>query len=239
MLSDLSLDEILFLDIETVPQSPGFDQLDATTQTLWEEKSRYIRERKEIGLEESYFEAGIQAEFGKIICVGLGYFSQRMGEVVFRVTTLHGHDEHHVLQELANMLDERCPKPFRYLCAHNGKEFDFPYICRRMLVNGIKLPNTLQIAGKKPWEINHLDTMELWKFGDYKHYTSVKLLAHIFGIPTPKDDISGADVRRVYYEENDIDRIAEYCKKDVISMARIFQRYVGKSFISDDAVIHV
>ncbi|MFM7814803.1 MAG: ribonuclease H-like domain-containing protein, partial [Flavobacteriales bacterium] len=181
----------------------------------------------------------IQAEFGKIICVGLGFFSQRMGESVFRVTTLHGSDEFKILQDLSNMLEERCPKPFRFLCAHNGKEFDFPYICRRMLVNGIALPQPLQIAGKKPWEINHLDTMELWKFGDYKHYTSVKLLAHIFGVPTPKDDISGADVRRVYYEENDIDRIAEYCKKDVVSMARIFQRYVGKSFVGDDAIIHV
>ncbi|MFM7730756.1 MAG: 3'-5' exonuclease [Flavobacteriales bacterium] len=239
MLNTITLDEILFLDIETVPQAADFNALDAVSQTLWEEKSRYIRERKELALEESYAEAGIQAEFGKIICVGLGFFSQRMGESVFRVTTLHGSDEFKILQDLSNMLEERCPKPFRFLCAHNGKEFDFPYICRRMLVNGIALPPPLQIAGKKPWEINHLDTMELWKFGDYKHYTSVKLLAHIFGVPTPKDDISGADVRRVYYEENDIDRIAEYCKKDVVSMARIFQRYVGKSFVGDDAIIHV
>mgnify|MGYP000141358486 CR=1 FL=1 len=239
MLSDLSLDEILFLDIETVPQSPGFDQLDATTQTLWEEKSRYIRERKEIGLEESYFEAGIQAEFGKIICVGLGYFSQRMGEVVFRVTTLHGQDEHHVLQELANMLDERCPKPFRYLCAHNGKEFDFPYICRRMLVNGIQLPNTLQIAGKKPWEINHLDTMELWKFGDYKNYTSIKVLAKIFGIPTPKDDIDGSQVRSVYYEHGDLDRIEVYCKKDVATVARLLQCYKGEQPVTDEQVVYI
>jgi uncharacterized protein YprB with RNaseH-like and TPR domain len=239
MLNTITLDEILFLDIETVPQAADFNALDAVSQTLWEEKSRYIRERKELALEESYAEAGIQAEFGKIICVGLGFFSQRMGESVFRVTTLHGSDEFKILQDLSNMLEERCPKPFRFLCAHNGKEFDFPYICRRMLVNGIALPHPLQIAGKKPWEINHLDTMELWKFGDYKHYASVKLLAHIFGVPTPKDDISGADVRRVYYEENDIDRIAEYCKKDVVSMARIFQRYVGKSFVGDDAIIHV
>ena len=125
------------------------------------------------------------------------------------------------------------------LCAHNGKEFDFPFMGRRMLINGIKLPRALNIAGKKPWEVNHLDTLELWKFGDYKHYTKLNLLAHVFNIPTPKDDIDGSMVYKVYYEEKNLERIVTYCQKDVVTIARLFLKFRGEEILVDDEVVIV
>ena len=239
MIKDLNLDEVLFLDLETVPAEADITQLTNEWKNLWEEKSRFIREKNQSSLEESYSSAGIFAEFGKIICIGLGYFAQRQGERIFRVRSIEGDDEKKVLQEFANLLESHTGKPFRLLCAHNGKEFDFPYLCRRMLVHGIQLPQLLNIAGKKPWEVAHLDTMELWKFGDYKNYTSLKLLAQLFSIPTPKDDISGADVYDVYYKEKNLERIATYCRKDVITMARVMQRFMGVTYLSDEEIIVV
>lgn len=237
MIKDLNLDEVLFLDLETVPAAADITQLTDEWRDLWEEKSRFMREKNQYSLEESYSSAGIFAEFGKIICIGLGYFAQRNGERIFRVRSIEGDDEKKVLQEFANLLESHTGKPFRLLCAHNGKEFDFPYLCRRMLVHGIHLPQLLNIAGKKPWEVAHLDTMELWKFGDYKNYTSLKLLAQLFSIPTPKDDISGADVFGVYYKEKNLERIATYCRKDVITMARVMQRFMGMTAIGDSEVV--
>ncbi len=237
MIKDLNLDEVLFLDLETVPAAADISQLPDEWKNLWEEKSRFLREKNQYSLEESYSSAGIFAEFGKIICIGLGYFAQRNGERIFRVRSIEGDDEKKLLQEFANLLESHTGKPFRLLCAHNGKEFDFPYLCRRMLVHGIHLPQLLNIAGKKPWEVAHLDTMELWKFGDYKNYTSLKLLAQLFSIPTPKDDISGADVYDVYYKEKNLERIATYCRKDVITMARVMQKFMGMAAIDDSEVV--
>ncbi|MFN5621271.1 MAG: 3'-5' exonuclease [Flavobacteriales bacterium] len=239
MLDQLRMEEVLFLDIETVPQESAFDGLDADFQKLWEDKSRYSREKHGTTVAESYSEAGIYAEFGKIICISVGYFSTRLQERVLRVTSFYGHDEHALLADFSALLETRTNHPFRLLCAHNGKEFDFPYICRRMLIQGVKLPQLLDIAGKKPWEVAHLDTMELWKFGDFKNYTSIKVLAKVFGIPTPKDDIDGSQVRSVYYEEKNLDRIEVYCKKDVVTVARLLQCFKGESPVSDDQIIYV
>jgi predicted PolB exonuclease-like 3'-5' exonuclease len=239
MLDQLRLEEVLFLDIETVPQQSDFNELDEDLKQLWTDKSKYSRERNGTTLEESYSEAGIYAEFGKIVCISVGYFALRMQERVLRVTSFYGHDEYKLLADFSELLETRTNHPFRMLCAHNGKEFDFPYLCRRMLINRIKLPLMLNIAGKKPWEVAHLDTMELWKFGDYKNYTSIKVLAKVFGIPTPKDDIDGSQVRSVYYEQNDLDRIEAYCKKDVATVARLLQCYKGETPVSDDQVVYV
>jgi uncharacterized protein YprB with RNaseH-like and TPR domain len=239
MLDQLRLDEVLFLDIETVPQQAGFEMLDDELKQLWTDKSRYSREKNGTTVEESYSEAGIYAEFGKIVCISVGYFAMRMNERVFRVTSFYGHDEYKLLADFSELLETRTNHPFRMLCAHNGKEFDFPYLCRRMLIHRIKLPLLLNIAGKKPWEVAHLDTMELWKFGDYKNYTSIKVLAKIFGIPTPKDDIDGSQVRTVYYDHGDLDRIETYCKKDVVTVARLLQCYKGESPVGEDQVVMV
>ncbi|TNE29575.1 MAG: 3'-5' exonuclease [Bacteroidetes bacterium] len=220
------MNPILFLDIETVSNQPDFSELTPEWQHLWEEKTRWQR-GEEITPAEYYKDrAGILAEFGKVVCVSLGYFKGHGADLEFRVKSLFNHDEKLILGELSELLNQHFSN--FYLCAHNGKEFDFPYLARRMVINRISLPRHLQLAGKKPWEIPHLDTMEMWKFGDRKNFTSLKLLAALFGIPTPKDDIDGSMVGPTYWLENDLDRIARYCEKDVITLARVYQFLVGE-----------
>ncbi|MBM0653832.1 3'-5' exonuclease [Capnocytophaga genosp. AHN8471] len=235
MLHKLNLNDILFLDIETVPLHEQYSELSAETQMLWEEKTRYQR-KEEFSAEEFYDRAGIWAEFGKIVCISVGYFSFRHQQRTFRVTSFTG-EEKNLLEDFSRLVNEHFSRPNKLFCAHNGKEFDFPYISRRMIINGIEIPQKLQLFGKKPWEIPHLDTMEMWKFGDYKHYTSLKLLAHILGIPSPKDDIDGSEVRNVFYNEGDIDRIATYCEKDTITVAQILLRFRNDTFLNDDEIL--
>ena len=237
MLSKLNLETILFLDIETVPQTPHFSDLDETTQQLWETKSQYQR-GEEISAEDFYHRAGIWAEFGKIICISVGFFKIQGDKRSFRATSFHG-EEVKILKDFKNLLTTHFNQANHLLCAHNGKEFDFPYIARRMIIHGIELPHKLNLFGKKPWEVPHLDTLELWKFGDYKTFTSLKLLTHVLGIPSPKDDIDGSQVYEVYYEENDIDRIITYCEKDTIAVAQILLRLRGDDLLVDDEIIHV
>jgi uncharacterized protein YprB with RNaseH-like and TPR domain len=240
MLKQLNLNKVLFLDIETVPNTENYSDLSPTFQKLWDDKIKWQAERDEKTPEEIYQRAGIFAEFGKIICISVGYFTNAdTPSMKYRTTSFAGDDEKLLLQNFANLLNSHYYRNDQYLCAHNGKEFDYPFIARRMLLNGINLPDLLDLAGKKPWDIKHLDTMELWKFGDYKHYTSLNLLANIFNIPTPKDDITGADVARVYYEENDLDRIVTYCEKDTLAVAQLLLRYKGMDLIEEDQVIRV
>ncbi|GLB48220.1 3'-5' exonuclease [Neptunitalea lumnitzerae] len=237
MLKRISLDKILFLDIETVPEFENFNELDETSQKLWELKSAYQR-KEEFSAEEFYNNAGIWAEFGKIICISVGYFVLKGDTRSFRVTTFYG-EEKQLLLEFKNLLDTHYQHPQQLLCAHNGKEFDFPYITRRMVIHSIDIPYKLNLFGKKPWEVPHLDTMELWKFGDFKNYTSLKLLTHILGIPSPKDDIDGSEVRAVFYEEKNIDRIITYCEKDTIAVAQILLRFRNEALLTDDEILHV
>lgn len=237
MISKLNLENILFLDIETVPETPSFSDLDETKQALWEHKSQYQRKDDETA-EEFYERAGIWAEFGKIICISVGYFVFRGDLRQFRVTSFHG-DETKILKDFKNLLISHFSENKHLLCAHNGKEFDFPYIARRMIINRIEIPYKLNLFGKKPWEVPHLDTLELWKFGDYKTYTSLKLLTNVLGIPSPKDDIDGSEVYRVFYEENQIDRIITYCEKDTIAVAQIFLRLRGDEILQDHEIIHI
>ncbi|WP_316803096.1 3'-5' exonuclease [Pedobacter nototheniae] len=233
MLKALDLTQVMVIDIETVPQSPSFKELPPHFQDLWAQKTHFQR-KPEQSAEEFYERAGILAEFGKIICISLGIFSVQNNKQFLRIKSFSGHNELEILNQFSALLEKQVPA--LQLCAHNGKEFDYPYLCRRMLVNGVEIPKTLQIAGKKPWEINHLDTMELWKFGDHKHYTSLNLLAAIFNIPTPKDDIDGNMVRTVYYEEQNLDRIVNYCQKDVITTAQILLKFKGMEIISAENV---
>jgi uncharacterized protein YprB with RNaseH-like and TPR domain len=239
MLNKLDLREVLFLDIETVPQAEHFHDLAEIEQELWTDKARFLMAQQELTVEQSYEHASKFAEFGKIICISVGYFTSDNHQPNFRITSFYGHNETKILSDFAALLTSYTRQPFRMLCAHNGKEFDFPYICRRMLVNSVALPELLDIAGKKPWEVQHLDTLELWKFGDRKHYTSLKLLAHIFGIPTPKDDIDGSMVRAVYYEQRDLERIMTYCQKDVITIAQLLLRYRGEPILNTDEIVIV
>lgn len=230
MLENIPLKSVLFLDIETAPLVYNYKELDNTVKEFWDTKFRYQQAESP---EKQYQKAGIYAEFAKIICISVGYFNDEH----FRIKSFYGHDEKQLLLDFVALLSSHYNKKEHLLCAHNGKEFDFPFLCRRMLINGIKLPKILNIAGKKPWEINHLDTMELWKFGDYKNYTSLNLLASVFNIPTPKDDINGADVARVYWEEKNLERIVAYCQKDVLTVAQLLVRFMGKPLIENKNLI--
>ncbi len=236
MLEHIPIEDILFLDIETVPQTSTFAELDDMGKILWEAKAAYWNNSGQT-TEEVYGKAGIYAEFGKIVCISIGYtHMQADGKLAFRTKSCYGDNEALLLHEFVAILDRFAGKKGIRLCAHNGKEFDFPYISRRMLIHGISLPTIFDLAGKKPWEVTFLDTMELWKFGDYKHYTSLKLLAHIFHIPSPKDDIDGSQVAKVYWEDKDLLRIVHYCEKDVLTIAQLFLKYQGKELIAPENV---
>ena len=233
MLNQVKAESLLFIDIETVSGTENFEQLSPKLQDLWEKKSNYFRKEEESAA-DVYQRAGIYAEFGKIVCISTGMITYKDGARRFIAKSFYGDDEKLLLEEFADMLNRFCSKPNRNLCAHNGKEFDFPYIARRMLINGVVLPDILDIAGKKPWEVQFLDTMELWKFGDYKHYTSLALLCEVFNIPTPKDDIDGSMVGEVYWKEKDLERIAIYCEKDILATAQLFLRYQGEDLIPQE-----
>lgn len=236
-LTNLDISKILFLDIETVPEVYKFSDLDDTTADLYLKKNKFLQERDDLSNDEVYKRAGVFAEFGKIVCISVGVVrTNSLGEKTLNMKSYFGYDEAKLLQEFADMLKASYNTDKHSMCGHNAKEFDFPFMARRMLLNGIDIPNILDIAGKKPWEVNLLDTMELWKFGDYKHYTSIALLCHIFKVPTPKDDISGADVARVYYEDDDLERIAMYCEKDVIALIQLFLKFRNEGLIKEENI---
>ncbi len=236
MLDELRLEDVLFLDIETVPGNADFDTLPEKMQKLWTKKAALIgRNEPDLTPAELYSRAGIYAEFGKIVCISCGFVSGHG----FRVRSYYSDEERLLLTDFASLLNRSYTGQRYLLCGHNSKEFDIPYIARRMLVNGLKLPEILNVAGKKPWEVRHLDTMDLWKFGDYKHYTSLELLAAIFDIPTPKDDIDGSQVGEVYWKEKDLERIAKYCEKDVLTTAQLLRRYLGLPLIKPEFVVSV
>ena len=213
------IQNILFLDIETVPQYSSFEDMPENMRQLWERKSQHFRDGKSPA--ESYPRAGIYAEFGKVICIGCAYFDATM---TLQFTHFSGDDEFEVLNKFSQFVRKRFSRSDSLLCAHNGKEFDFPFLCRRFLVNNIRIPQLLHLSGRKPWEVPHLDTMEMWKFGDYKAYTSLTLLASTFGIPSPKDDMDGSMVWKVYWHDNDLDRIVKYCMKDVECLVEVYLR---------------
>lgn len=226
---------LVFIDIETVSGKPNFQELTSEMQELWSKKSAYIQKNEEQNPPDLYIDrGGIYAEFGKIIVISIGYYHKEQ----FRVTSIAHHNEKKLLTNFIQKMNSFDEEKLSF-CAHNGKEFDYPYLCRRLIINHIPLPKYLQLAGKKPWEIKHIDTMELWRFGDYKNYTSLDLLAATFQIPSSKGDMDGSMVSRVYYENNDLDRIARYCEEDVIVTARVFFRMIGKEPFSDQQTIRV
>lgn len=235
MLHKIHLENILFLDIETVPEVENFEALSSKKQELFAHKTAYQREKDDSSLANFYERAGIWAEFGKIVCISVGFFNPKGSERNFRLKSFYG-EEKEILVEFKHLLEDYFYKPHHLLCAHNGKEFDFPYIARRMLIHGIALPEKLNLFGKKPWEVPHLDTLELWKFGDYKHFTSLKLLTEVLHIPSPKDDIDGSQVAKVFYEEKNIDRIIVYCEKDVIAIAQVFLRFRQEELLEEHEI---
>lgn len=232
MLQNLNIEEVLFLDIETVPITAEYEQLSENWQKLWAHKMQFQIDEGN-SAKELYTRAGIYAEFGKIVCISAGYVSQKHGEYFFRVKSFYDSDEKKLIGNFFSAWEKFSRAGKCRLCGHNGQEFDFPYIARRALVHNLKLPKIFDIAGAKPWEIKDMlmDTLQLWKFGDYKHYTSLSLLCELFNIPTPKDDIDGSQVCSIYWEENDIDRIVSYCEKDTLAVANLLLRYKGERII--------
>lgn len=235
MLENIYLENVLCLDIETVPQYKSYDECPDELKGLWAKKANQLRKHEMESDEILYKRAGIYAEFGKIICISIGIVQFTNHFRKFNLKSFFNIDEVMLLKEFKEFVNEL--EINTILCAHNGKEFDFPFISRRMIINGISLPNILNNHGKKPWEIQHIDTMELWKFGDYKNYTPLNLLAFILGINSPKDDIDGSMVAEVYYNDNDLLRIVEYCQKDVITVIQIVLRFRQEEILSNSEIV--
>jgi 3'-5' exonuclease len=242
MFSRSQIEQIMFLDIETASISPDMNALPAQMKPLWERKAGLIQERtEEQGPPAELFKkrSAIFAEFGKVVCISCGVIRFHEDRPSIKLKSFFGADEPTILSEFAVMLN-----PFisgradRNLCAHNGKEFDFPYLGRRYLINGLPLPGVFaDLQSKKPWEIRLLDTMQIWKFGDYKSFTSLELLCAVFGIPSPKDDMDGSQVGQVFWEERDYARIARYCEQDVLATAQVLLRMCGEKIRQDSAVV--
>jgi len=233
-LTDSELNKVIFLDIETVPLQNDFEQLTEEQKKLWEQKAKFDSSYKsgEISLADTYHRAGIYAEFGKIICISFGYVSIEKDGKELRIKSIFDDDEKSLLSKLLKLIQGLDKETL--LCAHSGKEFDFPYICRRLLINDLKIPKLLDLQNKKSWEVKHLDTMELWKFGDYKHYTSLDLLASIFQIESSKKEMDGSMVGKVYYEEKNLKKIVEYCELDVWVLANVFLKLNAMQIISKE-----
>ncbi len=246
MLNHISPEKIIFLDIETIPVQADFKDLPENLKPFWEKKAKTLaynssgQEEQAMSPSESFAQyAGLFAEFGKIICISVGNISFANGEKVFRLKSFAGDDETQLLKDFAEILHALKNKPGHQLCGHNIKEFDLPFVARKMIIHGLPLPEQIDVAGKKPWEVPYIDTMELWKFGSFRHQISLALMATLLGIPTPKDDIDGSQVAQVYYQERNIKRIATYCEKDVLTTAQVFLKLKGEPLINPEHVIHI
>lgn len=237
MLNNINLEKILFLDIETVPEYKDYESVPEASKSFWERKASFLSRNEDDTAESLYQRAGIYAEFGKIICISVGFLNTAEGgERQLRIKSFYGTEEIEVLEGFVKLLNTYYDDNTHLLCAHNGKEFDFPYLARRILINGLELPTLLDISGKKPWEVAHLDTMLMWKFGDFKNYTSLDLLASVFEIESSKGDIDGSDVARVYWNDEDLGRIVRYCQKDVLTIVQLILKFKGKPLLTEENV---
>jgi 3'-5' exonuclease len=234
---DRQFKNLLVIDIETASSYKSYGDMDERMQALWNKKASFLHNEDEQSVEDLYFgKSAIYAEFGKIICISVGIFTFEKSAFGLRIKSFASDNESEILNAFKNLIETKFDEKSLIMVAHNGKEFDFPYICRRMLVNDILIPEALEIRDKKPWEIQHMDTMEMWKFGDRKNFTSLELLATLFGVETSKGDIDGSMVNTVYYIENDLARISEYCKRDVLVTSQVFMKLSGLPMISEENI---
>lgn len=219
--------DLFLIDIETVPQVSNINELSGEGRKLFFDKISKTMPEK-FDEEDMYLKkAGILAEFGKVICISLGFFfKDKADRICLKIKSISGHNEKVLLDEFIAITDKFFQHKNRFQFAgHNIREFDVPFLCRRMVINQIQLPTYLHIYGAKPWDISMTDTLQWWKFGDYKNYISLHLLANILGVPTSKDDIDGSMVQHVYYKDNNLQRIVNYCQKDVVVVAQVIQRF--------------
>jgi predicted PolB exonuclease-like 3'-5' exonuclease len=240
------LKRTLVVDIETASMVVSFDKLDSRNQSFWRKKSKRLLKGHKLDhdhetLSQFYEDKGaIFAEFAKVICISVGIFDINENIDSLRIKSFYGDNEFEILNSFRDLLQGHFYDKYHHTIAgHNLKEFDIPFICRRMVINGIKLPNLLRIHGARPWQVPHLmDTLELWKFGDYKNYTSLDLLCTVLGMPSPKDNLDGSQVSKAYWEGN-IEEIKDYCEKDITATARVILKLLGETELSDDQVVIV
>ncbi len=235
----IAIHKTMFIDIETVSTVATYAELSNPLQELWIKKSKLLIKDSEDYALTFEKNAGIYAEFGKIVCISMGYFT---GDDLqqFKVKKFASHNETEILTKVFDVFNKFFLDNTFMLSGHNIKEFDVPYICRRALIIGIELPFFFKdMQNRKPWENPLLDTLHLWRFGDFKHYTSLNLLAAVFGIPTPKDDIDGSQVGEVYWKENDLERVATYCSKDVLTVAQIVLKMHNQPLIKEDSIVFI
>ncbi|MFT7589394.1 MAG: hypothetical protein ACI959_001612 [Limisphaerales bacterium] len=241
VLDQAKIEDLLFFDIETAPVAGSFEELSPELQAIWMAKEDKKRPEEVTNPADWFFDrAGISAEFGRVVCIAIGYFNRGQDGLKLRIKTIAEPDEAILLQDFQQLLDRFTASKDNFrLCGHNIKEFDIPWLCRRMLINNVPIPSLLDVSGLKPWEIVHLDTLELWRFGERRNFTSLRLMAEILGVPTPKDDIDGSEVGRVFWEEMDLDRICTYCAKDVKAVADLVLRLKGQKVLEEDQVMLV
>ena len=238
MLNSIFLSNLLCIDIETAPAFPSLEKLDAEWKDLWEIKSARLRNEKENPDEHYFNHSAIYAEFGKVLCITIGIFfrKDKKSSWKFRLKTFSGDDERKILEDFSALLKKHYSSDKYLFCGHNVREFDIPYLCRRMLALQIEIPSLMDVSGKKTYEVHWVDTMQLWRFGDYKHYTSLRLLAAVLGLPSPKTDMAGKDVGRVYWKENGLSRIVEYNRRDVITVAQMILRFKNLPLLNDNEI---
>lgn len=242
MLDNVSLPNVLFLDIETVPCQPHYEDLTEKLQKLW--TYRTSRFNTENIVEEDYFfeKAGVYAEFGKIVCISVGFlhFNPTNKEFTLRIKSFYGEEEKELLGEFLELLAKHFNNPYKYfLCGHNIKGFDIPFLCRRAIINDLPLPRILDVNNFKPWEVPYIDTMQLWKFGEYRNFTSLDLLTTSLNIPSPKNDLEGAEVGDIYWSTKDVERIKRYCERDVVAIVQLLLRFKRLPLLSAMQIISV
>lgn len=239
-MQNIVLENLILIDIETVPQHPDFDLLNEEWKQLWQEKTQ--RSLPDFTTPAEFYpqRAGVMAEFAKIICISMGYFTKQGNALQLRLKSFYGDDEKVLLQSFVTVLNQVETKNNKWSFAgHNIKEFDIPFICRRLLVNSLPIPAYLDFQNMKPWDTNMVDTFQYWRFGDYKNYTSLKLLAAAMGVPSPKDDIDGSMVADVYWKEKNLERIVTYCLKDVVTTGNIILRFKNIELLKEEQVVIV
>lgn len=241
----MGLTDILFLDIETAGQAADFDALDDRGKTLWQIKAGHIvRLQDPPDIETSALfvkKAAIYAEFGRVVNISLGWIQLVDNEHQLRLKSIYAEDERTILLEFSNLLSKHFSDPAKhFLCGHNIREFDIPFLCRRMLVHGIPLPSILDIGGKKPWQVTHLfDTFEWWKFGDLKTYTSLDLLSYALGIPSPKAEMDGSMVHEAYWDYRNYKSISKYCELDVVTVVQIFRKMNYLPLLTSENILSI
>ena len=237
-MQNIRLENLLLIDIETVPEFPVFEELNDDWKILWQEKVQRSLPENTSAAEFYPQRAGVMAEFAKVICISIGFFKKESNAVQLRLKSFYGDDEKILLQNfLATVKQMESNNTYWSFTGHNIKEFDIPFICRRLLVNGLLIPPYLDFQNMKPWETNIIDTFQYWRFGDYKQYTSLKLLAAALNVPSPKDDIDGSMVADVYYKEKNLQRIVTYCQKDVITTGNIVLRFKNLPLMEEGQIV--